>query len=157
MSAIVAVAPAVQGAAVIAAAAAGAGVLLARDPRLRAAAMLAALALSGLAVATLEGDSLDRGVATIAAAAGAGLFAVLALAALLVRRPALLGRAGGRRAAVPGAAPDRRGHRQPADPALRRDRRRLRRDRVHAGCGPAPAGPRSRWPSGSRTGGCATC
>ncbi len=91
MSAIVAVAPAVQGAAVIAAAAAGAGVLLARDPRLRAAAMLAALALSGLAVATLEGDSLDRGVATIAAAAGAGLFAVLALAALLVRRPALLG------------------------------------------------------------------
>ena len=91
MSTVLAVAAAIQGAAVLAAAAAAAGVLVARDPRLRAAAMLAALALSALAVATLEGGSLGRHPATVAGAAAAGLVAVAALAALLLRRPALLG------------------------------------------------------------------
>jgi putative inorganic carbon (HCO3(-)) transporter len=89
--AVLAVAPALQGAAVVAAAAAGAAVLLARDPRHRAGAMLAALALCALAVATLEGDSLGRRPGQVAVAAGFGLFAVAALAALLLRRPALLG------------------------------------------------------------------
>jgi putative inorganic carbon (HCO3(-)) transporter len=85
-----AVAPVVQGAAVISAAVAGAAVLLVRDPRQRAVAMLAALALCGLAVATLEGDSLGRRPAAVAAAAGAGLIAVLILAAVLTRRPGLI-------------------------------------------------------------------
>jgi O-antigen ligase len=52
--------------------------------------MLAALALCGLAVATLEGDSLGRRPAAVAAAAGAGLIAVLILAAVLTRRPGLI-------------------------------------------------------------------
>jgi O-antigen ligase len=90
MSSILAVAPVIQGAAVLAAAGAGAAVLLARDPRQRALAMLAALALCALAVATLEGDSLGRNRGQVAAAGGAGLIAVAALAALLVRRPALI-------------------------------------------------------------------
>jgi hypothetical protein len=85
-----AVAAVIQGAAVVAAALAGAAVLLARDPRQRSVAMLAALALCGLAVATLEGDSLGRRPAEVAAAAGAGLVAVLVLAAVLSRRPALI-------------------------------------------------------------------
>jgi len=91
MSSVLAVAPAIQGAAVVAAAAAAATVLLARDPRLRAAAMLAALVLSALAVATLASDPLGARPAVVASAGGAGLIAVAALAALLARRPAVLG------------------------------------------------------------------
>ena len=91
MSAILAVAPAIQGAAMLAAAAAAAAALVARDPRQRAAAMLAALALSALAVATLEGDSLGRRAGAIAAAGAAGLVALAFLTALLRRRPALIG------------------------------------------------------------------
>jgi putative inorganic carbon (HCO3(-)) transporter len=91
MSDLFAVAPFFQGATVLAAAGAAAVVLLAADPRVRVGAMLAALALAGLAVATLEGDGLGRHPAEVAAAAGAGLIAVVVLAALLVHRPALLG------------------------------------------------------------------
>jgi O-antigen ligase len=91
MSSLLAVAPAIQGATVLAATAAAAFVLVATDPRQRAGAMLAALALAALAVATLEGGSLGRHPAQVAAGAGVGLVAIAALAALLLRRPALLG------------------------------------------------------------------
>jgi len=91
MSSVLAVAPAIQGAAVVASAGAAAAVLIARDPRQRAAAMLAALVLSALAVATLASDPLGGRPAVAASAAGAGLVAVGALAALLLRRPALVG------------------------------------------------------------------
>ena len=91
MSSVLAVAPAVQAAAVLASAGAAAAVLVLRDPRLRAAAMLAALALSAAAVATLGSGSLSGRVAAVAAAGGAGLVAVALLAALLYRRPHLLG------------------------------------------------------------------
>jgi O-antigen ligase len=91
MSSVLAVAPAIQGAAVVAAAGAAAAVLVVRDPRQRAAAMLAALVLSALAVATLASDPVGGRPAAVASAAGAGLAAVAALAALLLRRPAVLG------------------------------------------------------------------
>ncbi len=91
MTSVLAVASAVQGAAVLATALAAAAVLVLRDPRLRAAAMLATLALSVLAVATLEGDSLGRHPAAVAGAAGAGLVAIVILAAVLYRRPHLIG------------------------------------------------------------------
>ena len=88
---VLAVAPVLQGAAMVAAAAAAAAVLLAADPRQRAAAMLAALALSALAVATLAGDDLPGSATVLAGGAAAGLVALAALAALLYRRPALIG------------------------------------------------------------------
>ena len=86
-----AVATAVQGAAMIAAAAAAVAVLLTRDPRVRAAAMLGALGLSALAVVTLSGDSLGGHGVKLAAAALAALIAVAALAALVSRRRGLIG------------------------------------------------------------------
>jgi putative inorganic carbon (hco3(-)) transporter len=91
MPGLLAVATAVQGAAMIAAAGAAVAVLLVRDPRVRAAAMLAALALSALAVATLGGDSLGSRRAAVAAAGVAALVAICVLAALFTRRPGLLG------------------------------------------------------------------
>ena len=91
MATVLAVAPAVQAAAVVAAAAAAAAVLVARDPRQRAAGMLATLVLSALAVATLTTDPFGGRPAVVASAAAAGLVAVIALTALFVRRPALIG------------------------------------------------------------------
>jgi O-antigen ligase len=88
---VLAVAAAVQGAAMIAAAGAAVAVLLTRDPRVRAAAMVAALGLSALAVATLSGDSLPSSRAKLAGAAVAALIAVAVLALLFARRPGLLG------------------------------------------------------------------
>jgi len=87
---VLAVAPVLQGAAMLAAAAAAAAVLLCTDPRQRAAAMLAALACSALAVATLASD-LPGGAAVLGGGAVAGLVALGVLAALLLRRPGLLG------------------------------------------------------------------
>jgi O-antigen ligase len=75
----------------LAAAASAAAVLLCLDPRQRAAAMLAALGFSALAVATLAGDELPGGTGVLAGGAVAGLVALGFLAALLVRRPALIG------------------------------------------------------------------
>ena len=91
MSSVLAVAPAIQGAAVVAAAGTAAAVLLARDPRQRAAAMAAALVFSALAVATLADDPLGTRTAVVASVGGAGLVAVAALAFLFLRRPALIG------------------------------------------------------------------
>jgi putative inorganic carbon (HCO3(-)) transporter len=88
---VLAVATAVQGAAMIAAAGAAVAVLLARDPRVRALAMVGALGLSALAVATLSGDSLGSHRAALAGAAVAGAIAMAVLAALFTRRPGLLG------------------------------------------------------------------
>ena len=85
-----AVAPLLQGAAMLAAAAAAAAVLVCADPRQRAAAMLAALGFSALAVATLA-SSLPGGPALLGAGAGAALIALGILTAVLLRRPALLG------------------------------------------------------------------
>jgi O-antigen ligase len=53
--------------------------------------MLAALLLAGIAVATLEGDSLGSRTAEVAAAGVAGLIGLAALATLLHRRPGVLG------------------------------------------------------------------
>src|SRR5688572_6386123 len=75
----------------LAAAAAAAAVLLCRDPRQRAAAMLAALGFSALAVATLAGDELPGGAGVLAGGAVAGLVALGFLAALLRKRPGLIG------------------------------------------------------------------
>ena len=152
---ILAVAPVIQGAAVIAAAVAGAAVLLVRDPRQRAVAMLAALALCGLAVATLEGDSLGRRPAAVAAAAGAGLIAVLILAAVLTRRPGLIALLAV--AALPFRVPLPLGGETaslllPLYGVIAAGGRR----RVRAGCAPAPPTPRSPPPSRRRTVGCAT-
>jgi O-antigen ligase len=91
MSSVLAVAPAIQGAAVLAAAGAATAVLLARDPRQRAAAMAATLVLCALAVATLAGDPLGGRPAAVASAGGVALVAVAALALLVLRRPAVLG------------------------------------------------------------------
>ena len=90
MFVVLAVAPVLQGATMLAAAAAAVTVLVARDPRLRAGAMVAALAFSALTVATLA-SSLPGGPAVLAGGALAALVALVALAALLVRRPALVG------------------------------------------------------------------
>jgi putative inorganic carbon (HCO3(-)) transporter len=86
-----AVAPVLQGAGMLAAAAAAAVALLAADPRQRAAAMVAALICSALAVATLAGDDLPGGAAMLAGGAVAGLVALAFLAWLLRRRPGLIG------------------------------------------------------------------
>ena len=75
----------------LAAAAAAAVVLVAVDPRQRAAATVAALVCSGLAVATLAGDELPGGPAVLAGGAVAGLVALAFLAWLLRRRPGLFG------------------------------------------------------------------
>jgi len=85
------VAPVLQGAAMLAAAAAAAVALLTTDPRQRAAAMIAALGFSALAVSTLAGDELPGGAAVLAGGAAAALVALGILAALVYRRPALLG------------------------------------------------------------------
>ncbi len=90
MFVVLAVAPVLQGATMLAAAAAAVTVLVARDPRLRAGAMVAALAFSALTVATLA-SSLPGGAAVLAGGALAAIVALVALAALLVRRPALVG------------------------------------------------------------------
>ena len=90
MFVVLAVAPVLQGATMLAAAAAAVTVLVARDPRLRAGAMVAALAFSALTVATLA-SSLPGGPAVLAGGALAAIVALVALAALLVRRPALVG------------------------------------------------------------------
>src|SRR5215218_5746057 len=91
MPEVLAVATAVQGAAMIAAAGAAVAVLVARDPRVRALGMLAALVLSALAVATIGTDALSGRATAAAAAAVAGLVAICALAVLFARRPGLLG------------------------------------------------------------------
>src|SRR5919202_4331398 len=91
MPSVLAVAPAVQSAAVLAAAGAGAAVLVLRDPRRRAVAMIAALGLCALAVATLAGDAVGRHSAAAAGAAVAGLVGIAALGAIVGRRPAVLG------------------------------------------------------------------
>src|SRR5688572_5743280 len=88
---VLAVAPVLQGAAMLAAAGSAAAVLVCLDPRQRAAAMLAALGFSGLAVATLAGDELPGGAGVLAGGAVAALVALGFLAALLLRRPALVG------------------------------------------------------------------
>ena len=88
---VLAAAKAVQGAAMLAAAGAAVAVLLTRDPRLRAAAMIAALVLSGLAVVTIGGDSLGHRRAELAVGAVAGLIAIGVLAVLFTRRPGLVG------------------------------------------------------------------
>jgi putative inorganic carbon (hco3(-)) transporter len=85
-----AVAPVLQGAAMLAAAAAAAVVLVAADPRQRAAAMVAALVFSALAVATLA-DSLPGGAAVLGGGVVAALVALVFLAWLLRRRPGLVG------------------------------------------------------------------
>jgi O-antigen ligase len=87
---VLAVAPVLQGAAMLAAAAAAAAVLLCADPRQRAAAMVAALGFSALAVATLASD-LPGGPAVLGGGAVAALVALGFLAALLLRRPGLFG------------------------------------------------------------------
>ena len=88
---LLAVAAPVQGAAILATAAATAAAIVARDRRQRALAMLAAPAFAVLALATLatrvEVPSIGP---VIAAAAGAGLVAVVVLTWLVHRRPALL-------------------------------------------------------------------
>jgi O-antigen ligase len=88
---VLAVAPVLQGAAMLAAAAAAAAVLLCTDPRQRAAAMLAALGFSGLAVATLAGDEVPGGAAVLAGGAVAALVALVFLVWLLQRYPGLIG------------------------------------------------------------------
>ena len=88
---VLAAATAVQGAATLAAAASAVAVLLTRDPRVRAASMVAALVFSGLAVVTLGGDSLGNRRAELAVAAVAGLIAITVLAVLFSRRPGLIG------------------------------------------------------------------
>ena len=88
---VLAVAPVLQGAAMLAAAAAAAVALVAADPRQRAAGMLGALVCSALAIATLAGDELPGGAALLAAGAAAGLVALGILTALLYRRPGLIG------------------------------------------------------------------
>jgi O-antigen ligase len=91
MSASLAVAAPVQGAAVLAAACAAAAVLVLSDPRRRAAAMIVAPVLAVLAVATVvDWDSL-RISARVAGAAGIGVVVVLALAWVLLRHPVVLG------------------------------------------------------------------
>jgi O-antigen ligase len=87
---VLAVAPVLQGAAMLAAAASAAAVLLCADPRQRAAAMLAALGFSALAVATLASD-LPGGAAVLGGGAAAAVVALGILAALLLRRPGLVG------------------------------------------------------------------
>jgi putative inorganic carbon (HCO3(-)) transporter len=87
---VLAVAPVLQGAAMLAAAGAAAAVLLCADPRQRAAAMVAALVFCALAVATLA-SSLPGGAALLGGGAVAGLVALVILAALLLRRPGLIG------------------------------------------------------------------
>jgi putative inorganic carbon (HCO3(-)) transporter len=88
---VLAVASAVQGAALLAAAAATAAALVATTPRARAWAMIGALVLSGLAVATLEGDSIRSHAAELGAAAVAGGIGVIILALLMLRHTTLLG------------------------------------------------------------------
>ena len=90
MFVVLAVAPVLQGAAMLAAAAAAAAVLLCADPRQRAAAMVAALGFSALAVATLASD-LPGGAAVLGGGAVAALVALGFLALLLLRRPGLIG------------------------------------------------------------------
>jgi hypothetical protein len=65
-------------------------VLVARDPRVRAGSMLGALVCSALAVASLA-DGLPGGVTVLGGGALVAIVAVAALAALFVRRPALVG------------------------------------------------------------------
>jgi putative inorganic carbon (hco3(-)) transporter len=88
---VLAVASAVQGAALLAAAVATAAALVATAPRVRAWAMLGAIVLSGLAVATLESDSVRSHAAELAAAAVAGGVGVIILALLMLRYRTLLG------------------------------------------------------------------
>ena len=90
MFVVYAVAPVLQGAAMLAAAASAAAALLCADPRQRAAAMVAALGFSAIAVATLA-SSLPGGPAVLAGGAVAALVALGILTALLLRRPQLLG------------------------------------------------------------------
>jgi O-antigen ligase len=91
MSPTLAVAGAIQGAAVLAAAAAAAFVLVTPDPRRRAGGMVAALVLALLAVASLAAGQIGDHAAAAAGAGLAGLVAIVALAVLIVRRPAALG------------------------------------------------------------------
>jgi putative inorganic carbon (HCO3(-)) transporter len=88
---VLAVAPAVQGAALLAAAVATAAALVATAPRTRAWSMLAAGAFCCLAVATLESGAIRRHLAELAAAGVAGGIAVLILALLTLRHRTLLG------------------------------------------------------------------
>jgi O-antigen ligase len=90
MSASLAVAEPLQGAAVLAAACAAAAALALTDARRRVVAMLAAPVLAALAVATIvDWDTVRLGAAA-AAAVGAGAIAVAALAWLIHRYPAAL-------------------------------------------------------------------
>jgi hypothetical protein len=88
---ITAVASFVEGTVALAAALAAAAVLVLRDPRSRAWAMPVALGLALGAVALISGgtisDELSARGSLLAAGAAAGLVALVALAALFVRRP----------------------------------------------------------------------
>jgi O-antigen ligase len=88
---VLAVTPVLQGAALLAAACAAAVVLVAADPRQRAAAMLAALLFSALAVATLAGGEVPGDAAVLGGGAVAALIALGVLAALVYRKPGLIG------------------------------------------------------------------
>src|SRR5688572_21020392 len=74
----------------LAAAAAAVAVLITADPRQRAAAMLAALGFSALAVVTLASD-LPGGAAVLGGGAATALMALGILAAIVLRRPGLIG------------------------------------------------------------------
>ena len=126
----------------LAAAAAAVTVLVARDPRLRAAAMVAALAFSGLRWRRWRRACRRGGGAGRRRGGGAGR------ARRRSRRcwcagPALVGLLALGGAAVPGPADARRGDGEPAAAALRRDRGR------RPGRGVALAAPRPR-PGGAR-------
>ncbi|MGI8624220.1 MAG: O-antigen ligase family protein, partial [Solirubrobacteraceae bacterium] len=89
-----AVAPALQGTAALAATLAAAVVLVLDDARRRAPAMVAAMGLAGLALVTVVGgqarDAVDGRLALVGAAAAATLLALVALAALFRRGPWLV-------------------------------------------------------------------
>jgi O-antigen ligase len=91
MNTVLAVATQAQGAALTAAAVAAAAVLVLREPRARAIAMIAALVLAAVAMAALKADTVSNGVsdhpALIGAAAVAGLAVLAALVELMRRRP----------------------------------------------------------------------
>ncbi|MDX6655598.1 MAG: hypothetical protein QOH62_391 [Solirubrobacteraceae bacterium] len=91
MNTVLAVATQAQGAALTAAAVAAAAVLVLREPRARAIAMIAALILAAAAMAALKAHTVSKGIsdhpALVGAAALAGLGALAAFVELIRRRP----------------------------------------------------------------------
>jgi putative inorganic carbon (HCO3(-)) transporter len=91
MNTVFAVATHAQGAALTAAAVAAAAVLVLREPRARAIAMISALVLAGAAMAALKAHTVSRGISGHPALVGAAVVAGLAVLAILVelirRRP----------------------------------------------------------------------